>query len=498
MQKTLLFLIGGLLLSLQLQAQFPASPILEQSGCDGSIVFNVEGDACGACELRLFKDKIPANDPEDEDQALPVIDGSEATFGGLCTGLYRFALYNADFDCYYFYDFEVQMELCQLSLTGISKKDEICGDDGSVLATIDADNYPPFQYQLLNAAGNVIQTASSNDFSYTFEGLSEGTYSVKVTNDGACVVSSSSVQIADLDGAISIDNVTTNTDECGTGNGSITLEVSGGSGQYSYNWSPNGGFSIGGSSFTIGGLTAGTYNIDVSDSQSFDPGDGSFPVVCSASTTATVVEEDTGNCNPPPPPPCQGFSVSINKVCSSKFARTLTASASGTNDPVSYSWTYTDVSTGTTTPLGNGESITLDASGSGIFPDDDDQVCVTASTSNCTASSCISGLNIRICPNSSIPLNVDNLIAKEKLLIGIQPNPFQNQVELNIDNPTDQNMEIRVLDSKGTLVQTQQLFLAKGVHRSVLDLSNLSSGAYQLLFIGTQTEMQVERVLKMK
>ncbi|MEM0991865.1 MAG: T9SS type A sorting domain-containing protein [Bacteroidota bacterium] len=493
MQKTLLFLIGGLLLSLHLEAQIPATPIFGQSGCDGDIVFNVEGDACGACELRLFKDKIPANDPNDEDEAVAVTNGSEVTFDDLCTGLYRFALYNADFDCYYFYDFEVQMELCQLSLTGISKKDEICGDDGSVLATINADNHPPFQYQLLNAAGNVIQTVSSNDFSYTFEGLSEGSYSVRVTNYGACVVNSGSVQIVDLESEISIDNVATTTDECGFGNGSITLEVSGGSGQYSYSWSPNGGFATGGSPFTISGLDAATYDIDVSDTQSGGTGGNGSPTVCSTSTTATIIEEDTGNCDPPP---CSGFSVSIDVDCSvgGKFDFELTANVAG-NDagPFTYAWTVDG------TNVGNNQSITLNFNNFTM----NSEICVTvnSTSTNCNDESCITAATAGNCGNSSTArssvFNVPSDAAYE-LKVSLQPNPFQDQVELNLSNPIAQNIFLKVLDNKGTLVQTRQLFLEQGTHSTTLDLSDLSSGTYQLLFIGDKTAMQVERVVKME
>ncbi|AYN04966.1 T9SS type A sorting domain-containing protein [Flavobacterium sp. 140616W15] len=99
---------------------------------------------------------------------------------------------------------------------------------------------------------NLITTASAS-------GLSAGTYTVTVTDGNAC----SKQQIFNILPATEIitsvtgqSNVSCN----GGSNGSATVGATGGTGTYTYSWSPSGGTAA-----TASGLTAGTYTVTVTD-----------------------------------------------------------------------------------------------------------------------------------------------------------------------------------------------------------------------------------------
>ena len=87
--------------------------------------------------------------------------------------------------------------------------------------------------------------------------LTAGTYTVTVTNGGCSANGTVTItQPTAIAIAISLTNPT-----CGTNNGSLTASVSGGSPQYSYNWSN------GATTASISGLAAGTYSVTVTDAK---------------------------------------------------------------------------------------------------------------------------------------------------------------------------------------------------------------------------------------
>lgn len=91
----------------------------------------------------------------------------------------------------------------------------------------------------------------------TATGLSPGNYSVLVTDDNGCQTNAgvTITQPTPITGSFSIVNPS-----CGFSNGSITSMVSGGTGPYSYLWTP--GASVAPS---ISGLAPGTYSVQVTD-----------------------------------------------------------------------------------------------------------------------------------------------------------------------------------------------------------------------------------------
>jgi gliding motility-associated-like protein len=97
-------------------------------------------------------------------------------------------------------------------------------------------------------------------------GLSAGTYTATIINTAFPNCDTTmSVTLAPISG-LSIDNVTPVNPTCfGDCNGSIDLEVSGGSGTYSYTWQNQSGSTVGADSPTLSNVCAGNYSVEISD-----------------------------------------------------------------------------------------------------------------------------------------------------------------------------------------------------------------------------------------
>ena len=98
-----------------------------------------------------------------------------------------------------------------------------------------------------SANGEASVTVSGGDGNYTYEwddtamqttatatGLSAGTYNVTVTDGNNCTVIGS-IAVND-DAAPVIDDITSTNSTCGTANGEASVTVSGGDGNYTYEW----------------------------------------------------------------------------------------------------------------------------------------------------------------------------------------------------------------------------------------------------------------------
>ena len=107
-------------------------------------------------------------------------------------------------------------------------------------------------------SGNEIYLWSNGSQNQDPSNLSAGTYTVTVSSGGSCTATTS-VTITQPQSALNLSSTTTSA-SCGTSNGSIDLNVSGGTPGYSYQWSnfcnavqdPN-------------GLASGTYTVTVTD-----------------------------------------------------------------------------------------------------------------------------------------------------------------------------------------------------------------------------------------
>ncbi|WP_180856400.1 SprB repeat-containing protein, partial [Flavobacterium panici] len=94
----------------------------------------------------------------------------------------------------------------------------------------------------------------------TATGLTAGTYTVTVTDANSCQITQSFTITEPA--ALTASPVAQTNIACFGGNtGSATISATGGTGGYTYSWSPSGGTAA-----TATGLTAGTYTVTVTDS----------------------------------------------------------------------------------------------------------------------------------------------------------------------------------------------------------------------------------------
>ncbi len=136
-----------------------------------------------------------------------------------------------------------------------------CGGLGSITVDITHGGVPPFTYDYA-WSGPVNGTANGQADPYTITGLPAGNYSITVTASNGCTQTTTAV--VDGSGGIGLSATATPT-SCGQANGTVTIDVTGGTGPY--NWTgPNG---TSGSSanepFTITGVPGGVHTFTVTD-----------------------------------------------------------------------------------------------------------------------------------------------------------------------------------------------------------------------------------------
>ncbi|MBK8926344.1 MAG: S8 family serine peptidase [Crocinitomicaceae bacterium] len=138
---------------------------------------------------------------------------------------------------------------CDMTSSGIST-DPDCADDCNGIITVTATGGTGiYQYDI----------GSGPQGSNTFTGLCEGTYSVTVTDGGACtqVLDFTVTDPSAVDGSVVISPSPSGND------GSIDLTPSGGSAPYSFAWTGPSGFTS--SSEDISALAPGLYNVTITD-----------------------------------------------------------------------------------------------------------------------------------------------------------------------------------------------------------------------------------------
>ncbi len=147
----------------------------------------------------------------------------------------------------------------------------------------------------------------------TASGLTAGTYTCTVTDANACLASRTFTITEPT--AISVLSASQTNVSCNAGNnGAATIAASGGTGAYTYNWTPFGGTGI-----SAAGLIAGTYTCSVTDAN-----------LCSSSLTFSITEPTA-------------ISVTIvsqtNVSCNAGNNGAATISAVGGTGAFTYNWT---------------------------------------------------------------------------------------------------------------------------------------------------------------
>jgi gliding motility-associated-like protein len=203
------------------------------------------------------------------------------------------------------------------------------GKDGSATASISGGGTPPYT-GLWSTQGFTGQTIT---------GLSQGTYSVTITDANGCS-SISTVAITEPP-VINVSSAPA-TAACGQSNGSAVAAISGGTGTLTAVWTPGGATGL-----TITGKAAGSYTVTVTDGSGCTKTD----IALIGNTPSPTISSITG-----PPLTCNGNSNG-----------TATVVASGGSGTLTYNWSNGNSGTGVTgiTGLTSGTYIVsvTDASG---------------------------------------------------------------------------------------------------------------------------------------
>jgi large repetitive protein len=145
----------------------------------------------------------------------------------------------------------------------------------------------------------------------TATSLAANTYTVTFTDANGCT-GSASVTVPNAGSPTATITATTNVSCFGGSNGSATVAASGGTGPYTYSWSPSGGTGT-----TASGLNANSYTVTVTDANG-----------CSTTASTTITQ-----------PPVLGATAASSPVlCFGGSTGSATVTATGGVGPYTYSW----------------------------------------------------------------------------------------------------------------------------------------------------------------
>ncbi len=187
-----------------------------------------------------------------------------------------------------------------------------------------------------NGTADVTVTGGTSPYTYSWSpsggsapnasGLAAGTYTASITDSKGCTLIKT--VIITEPPVLTVTNLVSDVSCNGGADGSVTASVSGGTAPFTYSWT--------GSSSTTSvasGLTAGTYNVTVTDANG-----------CTVSASSTVSQ----------PPLLTGTTTSTNATVFGASNGTATVAPSGGTTPYTYSWSPSGGTTANATGLAAG------------------------------------------------------------------------------------------------------------------------------------------------
>ena len=243
--------------------------------------------------------------------------GTADTANGLSAGTYTVTVTDAN-SCQTTQSFTIT-EPAALVASASAQTNVSCNGGSNGSATVNATG---------GTAGYTYSWAPAGGTADTATGLSAGTYTVTITDANGCTATQS-FTIAEpavlVASPISQTNIACN----GGATGSATVMATGGTGTYTYSWSPSGG-----TADTANGLSAGTYTATVTDAND-----------CTATQTFTITE---------PTAIITSVSSQTNVSCFSGTNGSATVTATGGTAGYTYSWSPSGGTANTATGLSAG------------------------------------------------------------------------------------------------------------------------------------------------
>lgn len=314
-----------------------------------------------------------------------------------------------------------------ISISGASVTDETCGDAaGAIDITMTGGNMP-YTFSWSNGA-------TTEDLS----GLSEGQYIVNITDASGCSVADTFDIINNTNGFM-LSNTQVTDAACDNADGAIDITVAGGVMPYTFSWSN------GATTEDISGITAGSYDVTVSDN-------------AGCSFTETIVVNSIGS-------PVDVTDTLINNAscatCTDGYID-LTLPVSG--EPYTYLW-----NTGATS-----QDITFLTPGTYTVTITNSFGCTTTET--------------------YVVKDVTGIDYLESFVLEVYPNPSHGVFEINFSQVGSDELELTVTDATGRLVHDLgSVHDTKGTVN--VDLSKHPTGVYFLNVKSGDRTIRVERLV---
>ena len=238
--------------------------------------------------------------------------GNAATATGLCPGTYTVTVTDASLCNTSTAVITITTTGGGVTLSGTETNASCNGVcDGSSINTVTGGT-PPYTFTWSSAVANNTVAATN-----TASGLCAGTYTLTVTDANNCSTTRT-VTIAQPS-AVNV-TLTTSPSTCGLPNGSASAIVTGGTGPYTFLWTPSGCTTA-----SCNNLVGGAYSVNVTDANGC-PGIGLGTVNSLVSPTVTVVS-------------------TVNVLCFGLNTGSAAVSSSGGTNPITYSWSNGDTDT---------------------------------------------------------------------------------------------------------------------------------------------------------
>ena len=184
---------------------------------------------------------------------------SAYTETGLTAGTYTFNVVDSCIDpnnTKVFASIYISSGLCS-TITGVTNT--VCNLDNGSLSAATQYDYGSNKYYLYHSTLGYITSGTTNlNSGRSFDGLTAGTYYIKVVDNGGCTATTNSVIIKDSTD-LTYDLYVVNDAGCNVNSGKIFINNINGSPPYTYLWSN------GKTTSSISGLTTGSYSVTVSD-----------------------------------------------------------------------------------------------------------------------------------------------------------------------------------------------------------------------------------------
>ena len=302
------------------------------------------------------------------------------------------------------------------------------GDSTGELAVDNPSTQPGFTYSWedLNTSAITVGNSLSN--------LPVGTYvlSALYTDSFPACTTTDTITISQLPPMHSSASII-DADCHGDNTGSISVNITGGTSPYSYNWSP-----VSGTSSTINNLFAGTYILTVTDAN-----------MCDKDVTYTVSEP-----------------LALQLVIDSSQTYILTATTSGGTPPYSYSWRRNGSAIGST-------GVSHNVGSYGTY------TCKVTDANGCELMS-----------NSITYEEVTGVLDISSSAINIYPNPFRDETTIDFGRVVEK-VEIKLFDVLGKQVNKYVLY---DLEQFILDREGKENGVY---FIDVEIDNQKSSIFKL-